>query len=97
MLKASFALTGLFIAVVGCSDVAEEIESQIDCPSICQKYADCYDDDYDVDECAEECEAEFDEDPDYIDKIDACDDCIDDKSCSESTFKCADECIGIVP
>lgn len=100
MSKTSLTLTGLFIAIastLGCSEAADEIESQIDCPSICKKYSDCYDKDYDVEECSSDCKAKFDEDPEYINKIDACDSCIENKSCTESTFECADECIGIVP
>lgn len=99
MNRITLALSGLFLsaAVVGCSEAADEIESQIDCPSICKKYSDCYDKDYDVEECSSDCKAEFDKDPEYINKIDACDSCIENKSCSESTFQCADECLGIVP
>jgi hypothetical protein len=92
MLKIS--TTVAFLAVLGaCND----IESRVECVAICDKYADCYDSDYDVDGCAEECTDEYDADEDFIKKIDACDNCVDDKSCTESTFACAADCVGIVP
>ncbi len=86
----------VFLMALGCG-VAEEVESQVDCQDICDRYAECYDSDYDVDECRSECEGEVDEDSEFLEKIDACDTCLEDKSCTEGTFSCADECIGIVP
>jgi hypothetical protein len=99
MTKTFITLSGLFIAIAaaGCSEAADEVESQIECPQICEKYAECYDDDYDVEECSSDCKAEFDRNPEYIEKIDACDACIENKSCSDATFSCVDECVGIVP
>lgn len=99
-MKLTTVLSSLFLLVLpslACSEAADEIESQIECPQICKKYSECFDKDYDVDECSSDCKREFDKDPDYINKIDACHSCIEDKSCSESTFSCADECVGIVP
>lgn len=91
-------MTAIFGAALLSCAAADEIESQIDCHDICSKYAECYDSDYDVSACREECENEVDEDPDYMSKVDACDDCIGSgDSCLEDTFKCADECVGIVP
>lgn len=90
---------GILIAcltLLGCG-VAEEVESQLDCQDICDRYAECYDSDYDVDECRSDCEQEVDEDSEYLEKIDACDACLEDKSCAEGTFSCTDECLGIVP
>lgn len=75
----------------------DTVESRVECVQICDRYAECHDSDYDVDRCAEECTDEYDADDSYLEKIDACDSCIEEKSCTESTFKCADECIGIVP
>lgn len=94
MRSSTFAV---LLALVPACGAADEVESQVECEAICDRYAECYDSDYDVGECAAECKDEFDEDADYLEKIDDCDACIDDKSCSESTFACADECLGIVP
>ena len=90
-------ILAVLVVLVPACGAADEVESHIECDAICEKYADCYDSDYDIEECASDCRAEFDEDADYLDKIDACDSCIEDKSCSESTFECTDECVGIVP
>lgn len=87
----------VLLALATSCAAADEVESRVDCDTICDKYADCYDSDYDTEACASDCEAEYDADPDYIEKIDDCEACIDDKSCSESTFSCVDECVGIVP
>lgn len=75
----------------------DDIEARVECVQICDRYAECFDSDYNVDRCSEECTDEYEKDESYLKKIDDCESCIDDKSCSESTFKCADECIGIVP
>lgn len=88
-----FTAVAVVMTLVACND----IESRVECVAICDKYSECYDSDYDVDGCAEECTDKYDADEDFIEDIDACDNCVDDKSCAESTFACAADCAGIVP
>jgi hypothetical protein len=80
----------------GCS-AADEISNKIDCHSVCKRYADCFNSDYDVDGCTDKCENNADSSEARERKLEACDDCIDDRSCTDATFSCADECVGIVP
>lgn len=87
-------LTCVIGGLLGCTD---EIDEQFDCIAICDKYADCVSDDYDVDDCADRCETSADEVQGFADKADACESCIDDRSCVEAAFPCASECSGIVP
>lgn len=91
---------GLFVitcSIAGCSDTVDDITNSIDCSSVCQRYADCFKSDYDVDGCTDRCENSADNDDDRQRKLRTCDDCIDDRSCTDATFNCADDCIGIVP
>lgn len=99
MLKATVValITGflLTIGTVGFSG-CDQIEHQFDCASICQRYADCINGDYDVDACTSRCKDNADNNSDFAAKADACESCIDDRSCVES-FPCIDECVGVVP
>ena len=89
---AALGVAGPAVTLTGCGE-ADEL---VDCAKICNRYEECVDDEYPVDECIDECEANADEDDAFADKADACESCIDDRSCGES-FPCIDECIGIVP
>lgn len=86
----------LVCGFAGCG-AADEVESQVDCLDICQRYSDCFDSDYDVSECQSECEGKVDEDESFLEDVSGCDNCIDDRSCSEGAFACTDDCAGIVP
>jgi hypothetical protein len=92
-------LTALFLAlgVAGCSDTVDEVSNKIDCHSVCERYADCFNSDYDVDGCEDKCENSADSSEARESKLEACDNCMDNKSCTETTFSCIDECAGIVP
>lgn len=81
------------VGLVGC----DEAESAFDCHQVCSRYQTCVDDDYDVSACRDRCRTNADNDESYKDKADACEACIDDKSCAGGVFSCATECIGIVP
>jgi hypothetical protein len=83
--------------LVGCSDTVDEISNSIDCHGVCQRYADCFDADYDVDGCADRCENSADNSENRERRLEMCDACIDDRSCSEATFSCTDDCVGVVP
>lgn len=75
---------------------ADDVEEAFNCQQICQRYDDCVDDDYDVTACIDRCEENADADEDFAERADACEACLDDRSCGES-FPCVDECIGVVP
>jgi hypothetical protein len=77
--------------------VEQEIENEIDCQEICQRYSDCFDADYEVSACQDRCESDVDSGELTFDEVDACSDCIDDRSCASGTLSCATECVGIVP
>jgi hypothetical protein len=96
-LGCGLALGLLLTQLVGCSDTVDDITNNIDCHSVCQRYSDCFDSGYDIDGCTDKCENNADSDSDRQRKLHACDDCIDDRSCTSATFNCADECVGIVP
>jgi hypothetical protein len=83
-------------ALVACSS-AKEIENEIDCQGICQRYSDCFDSSYDVSGCQDRCENSVDRGDLTFEKVDSCNDCIDDRSCAGGTLNCATECVGIVP
>ena len=82
------------IAAVGaCSSVS----NAIDCHSICKRYGDCFNSSYDVDACESRCKSNAASDQDFQNKVNTCDACIDDRSCTSATFNCAPSCNGIVP
>lgn len=95
MNKMTLMLVALHVSF-GCG-AAEEIDQELDCKTICDRYADCFDEDYDVEECQSNCSQKAEQDRDHADKVNACEACIDDRSCSEGTFKCTTKCVGIVP
>jgi hypothetical protein len=95
-MRSLFAISLVFALAAGCS-AKDDIEQEIDCHSICDRYSECFDADYDVSACQDSCEDSVDADPSYMDKVDACENCIDDRSCTNATFACATECAGIVP
>ena len=91
-LTTGFLLTIGTVGFSGC----DEVDKTFDCRSICQRYADCVSGDYDVGACADRCKDNADADESFEAKADACESCIDDRSCAES-FPCIDECVGVVP
>lgn len=91
-----FALA-LSLSVIACSEAVDEITNNVNCASVCSRYSDCFDSDYDVEGCTDRCEAEADASENREARLESCNACIDDKSCSAATFQCASECAGIVP
>lgn len=88
-------------AVVAASSLlvgaCSQIDNAVDCNAICDRYKDCFDDGYDTGTCQSRCRTNADNDKDFDKKTDICATCIDDESCSSATFKCATDCVGIVP
>ena len=94
--KVALSLVLGFGALVGCS-AADDISNSIDCHQVCERYRDCIKSDYDVDGCTDKCENSADNNDDRQRKLKMCDDCLEDRSCTDATFNCADDCVGIVP
>lgn len=94
------ALFGALCTLVGCSVVADSVsnvDESTDCDQVCDRYADCYDSSYDAEVCQNRCFDNAETVQGFADKLDVCEECMDDKSCSEATFNCATACNGIVP
>jgi len=81
-----FAVTALFIPLA-CGDdgneVQDEIEGTVDCAAICNKYNTC---ESDVDEtgCIDLCEDTADESEAGENAAEACEDCLDGKTCEQA-------------
>lgn len=85
-------------ATTACGDdIVEEITNTVDCEDVCSRYADCFDKDYDVSACIDRCEDKADADENQETRLERCDDCMDDKSCTSTAFACTTECLGLVP
>jgi hypothetical protein len=97
--KTSTLFAGLLLAaavmlgVSGC----RQVDNAIDCRSICDRYKDCWNHDYNTDDCHNRCEDKANNDKDFMRTVDACNDCLGDKSCASATFECGAQCAGIVP
>jgi hypothetical protein len=92
-LCALMIVAGVLVGAPGCRNV----ENALDCRGICDRYKDCYDHNYNTDDCHNRCEDKANDNKDFMRKVDACNDCLGDKSCASATFTCLDECGGIVP
>jgi hypothetical protein len=93
------ALAAFFLAgAVGLATPScDKAETAFDCQTICDRYKTCFDSTYNVDSCRSNCQNKAANDMDYQRKVDDCEACIDDRSCSSATFSCGPRCIGIVP
>ncbi len=85
--------TALAITQPGC----DAVERIYNCSAICEKYEDCVDAEYDVSACKDRCTDAAADSEAYEDKADACQACVDDRSCTGAIFNCGTECAGIVP
>lgn len=83
------------LAFAGCGE-ADKIENKITCSQVCNRYKDCFDSSYDTNACTDRCEAESNANEDKDRRLEQCDTCIDDRSCSSAAFKCTTECAGII-
>ena len=87
-----FALLGLSFGV-GCT----AIDRATDCQQICERYRDCANSSYNVSTCQTRCRDNAANNDDYDNRVDLCENCLDDRSCVSSVFGCGTECAGIVP
>ncbi|MDQ3034863.1 MAG: hypothetical protein M3Y87_20805 [Myxococcota bacterium] len=86
-----------FALALGCSNPVDEIDEEVDCANVCDRYRDCYDASYDTGACRDRCGTMTDAASGDPHAADACDACLDDRSCIEATFTCTSECSGILP
>ena len=93
-LTVSLVLSSFAVVGVGCAD---EIDRVTDCQDICSRYSDCFDDSYDVDACRNRCRDSAADSENFDQRVDNCENCLDDRSCSSATFTCTTQCVGIVP
>jgi hypothetical protein len=84
----------LALSSVSACDSADRI---YDCASICDAYRDCLNEDYDVGACTTRCNDNASRSNSFKDRADACQKCINDRSCAGAVFGCAADCAGIVP
>ena len=92
VLSSLLSIASLF----GCAEnPVKTIDRSSNCAEICDKYKDCLSSDYNTAKCRDNCTDM--KDPKGTAKIDRCQECIKDSSCSGSVFKCSGECVGIVP
>jgi hypothetical protein len=87
----------IMIAVSAFPFACDEADTAFDCQKVCSRYQSCFDGDYDVSTCRDRCRDKARNDQDWENKADSCESCIDDRSCSDATFSCLTECVGIVP
>lgn len=85
------------VSVTACGDDPEEVVNRITCGDVCQRYADCFDDDYDVDGCTDRCTNDTTASEEKEERLELCDECIDDESCTGAVFGCTTECTPFVP
>ncbi len=85
--------SAISFAHVGC----DSIDRVTDCQDICARYSDCFDDSYNVGDCRNRCENSAEDSANFDQRVDECENCLDDRSCSSATFSCTAECAGIVP
>lgn len=81
------AVLGLSMGMVGCST---------NCDISCERYQECVDSDFDVERCADTCSTRS-EDADFEAQAKECAQCVADQdTCSETTERCWDDCLGVV-
>lgn len=90
-LLSAFVVSCFAFVQLGCG----EADRAIDCAQICKKFDDCFGDSNSED-CVDRCEDKADADADFEEKVDDCENCLDDTSCSEATVGCTDECAVII-
>jgi len=88
------SLAAAVLAFIGACGAADRA---YDCQQICSTYKTCADANYDDRACAARCEDQAAASESFEDRADACQACIDGRSCLSSVFNCTSQCSGIVP
>jgi|GEM_PF-618076 len=86
------AALGLSFYMVGCG----EAERTYECSQICGRYADCVDSKLDKSDCVDKCEDKGDANSEFEQKATDCENCLDDKSCTEAGASCTTKCAEVV-
>ncbi len=81
------AALGLSMVLAGCRS---------DCRISCEKYKECLASDLDEDKCTDTCSTKSDDDSNFQTRAEDCAQCVEDKTCSEATQRCFDECLAVV-
>lgn len=89
MLALTF-LGGAFLA--GATTSCDAVDNAFDCQAACTKYRDCFDGNFDVGACRDRCRSRADNSDTAMQQADACENCIDGRSCPSATVACSDEC-----
>jgi hypothetical protein len=89
----ALATIGLSLTGAACGD----LDRLTDCQQICERYGDCFDSTYDVATCRSGCVDSAENSSNFDQRVDNCENCLDDRSCSSAAFTCTAECVGIVP
>lgn len=84
------AIVGVICQLLAGCDNDNVIDRTLDCGELCDRYSDCVTD-IDVTDCTDQCEDRADAHPDIERAVDACEDCLDDRSCDEQAA-CASSC-----
>ncbi len=96
MFKLALASLATLTVALSVTTGCDSVTAAYDCNKICDRYKECFDADYDDEACATRCQDSAGDSEAYDDKAEACESCIDDRSCTGS-FECVGECGGIVP
>ena len=78
------AALGLAMVLAGCRS---------NCRISCEAYQECVAADLDVDGCTDTCGEKSEDDEDFEDRAADCAECVENKTCSEATSRCWDECL----
>ena len=85
------------LCALGCGDTVDDITDSVQCDAVCERYSSCFDADYDVEGCTDRCESDASASQTRQERLRSCDACMDERSCTEATFECSADCVGIVP
>jgi hypothetical protein len=75
----------------------DDVDRITDCQQICERYSDCFDASYDVSACRTRCVDNARDSANFDQRVDECENCLDDRSCTSAVFGCGTECTTIVP
>lgn len=94
--KIALMMMTLLLPIHACGDDGVESLSNTEaCQDICSKYETCF---TEIDEtaCIDHCQDEADRSENVEAEVEACEGCIDDRSCAEAATECAGDC-ALVP
>ncbi len=93
----AFVLGAVLATACSGDDPVNELENRITCGDVCERYSECFDASYDVEECTDRCTEDATDDDEKDEKLEACDACMEEKSCVSAVFSCTDDCASFVP